>query len=362
MTNLPLLTRKEVESHNTKSSCYVTVDNLKVYDVSSFLEEHPGGGDLIVDFAGKDVTEIMGDLVSHEHSEAAYEMLDELYLVGILATPEQEAKLLTRENRHDFKLEKNAEDELTVTTDFTRDYKTNQFLDLNKPLLMQVLRAKWTKEFYLEQVHKPRHYGNGSAPIFGNILEPLSKTPWFVVPCLWIPVDLYCIYLSAQGLPFYCIIPMFAFGLFVWTFIEYGLHRFAFHLDDHLPRYQLAYALHFLLHGVHHYLPMDKMRLVLPPTLGVILITPFYFLAFALFPYYWAYAGFAGAFLGYIMYDCTHYFLHHMNLPPYFKALKKYHLDHHYKNYELGFGVTSSFWDKVFNTELVETSVKSKGL
>lgn len=360
--NLPLLTRKEVESHNTKASCYVTLDNLKVYDVSSFLEEHPGGGDLILEFAGKDLTEIMGDVASHEHSESAYDMLDELYLVGILATPEQEAKLLTKENRHDFKLERDSEDELTVTTDFIRDYKTNKFLDLEKPLLMQVFRANWSKEFYLEQVHKPRHYGNGSAPIFGNFLEPLSKTPWFVVPCLWIPCDIYAVYLSSQGLPFYCIIPMFAFGLFIWTFIEYGLHRFAFHLDDHLPRHQAFYAMHFLLHGVHHYLPMDKMRLVLPPTLGLVLITPFYFLAFALFPYYWAYAGFAGAFLGYIMYDCTHYFLHHMNLPPYFKTLKKYHLDHHYKNYELGFGVTSSFWDKVFNTELVETSVKSKGL
>lgn len=129
MTNLPLLTRKEVESHNTKSSCYVTVDNLKVYDVSSFLEEHPGGGDLIVDFAGKDVTEIMGDLVSHEHSEAAYEMLDELYLVGILATPEQEAKLLTRENRHDFKLE--------------RTPKTNSLSPLTSPETTRPI-SSWT--------------------------------------------------------------------------------------------------------------------------------------------------------------------------------------------------------------------------
>lgn len=226
---------------------------------------------------------------------------------------------------------------------------------------MQVLRAKWTKEFYLEQVHKPRHYGNGSAPIFGSILEPLSKTPWFVVPCLWIPVDLYCIYLSAQGLPFYCIIPMFAFGLFVWTFIS----------TDSTGSPSTSMTTSPIPACVRTPFPAP-WRPPLPPhgqdatgsspTLGVILITPFYFLAFALFPYYWAYAGFAGAFLGYIMYDCTHYFLHHMNLPPYFKALKKYHLDHHYKNYELGFGVTSSFWDKVFNTELVETSVKSKGL
>jgi 4-hydroxysphinganine ceramide fatty acyl 2-hydroxylase len=62
--------------------------------------------------------------------------------------------------------------------------------------------------------------------------------------------------------------------------------------------------------------------------------------------------------MGYIMYDVTHYSLHHIRLPAWLKELKTYHLDHHYKNYELGFGVTSKFWDKVFGTELVETSLK----
>lgn len=33
--------------------------------------------------------------------------------------------------------------------------------------------------------------------------------------------------------------------------------------------------------------------------------------------------------------------LHHTNLPQYMKEMKKYHLAHHYKNFELGYGVTS---------------------
>lgn len=33
--------------------------------------------------------------------------------------------------------------------------------------------------------------------------------------------------------------------------------------------------------------------------------------------------------------------LHHTTLPKYLKDMKKYHLAHHYKNFELGFGVTS---------------------
>ena len=33
--------------------------------------------------------------------------------------------------------------------------------------------------------------------------------------------------------------------------------------------------------------------------------------------------------------------LHHTKLPQYMKEMKKYHLAHHYKNFELGYGVTS---------------------
>jgi len=33
--------------------------------------------------------------------------------------------------------------------------------------------------------------------------------------------------------------------------------------------------------------------------------------------------------------------LHHTKLPSYMKEMKKYHLAHHYKNFDLGFGVTS---------------------
>lgn len=47
-----------------------------------------------------------------------------------------------------------------------------------------------------------------------------------------------------------------------------------------------------------------------------------------------------------------HYALHHTKLPEYVRQQKKYHLAHHYKNFELGFGVTSKVWDVVFNTLL----------
>lgn len=99
---------------------------------------------------------------------------------------------------------------------------------------------------------------------------------------------------------------------------------------------------------------MDKYRLVMPPTLFVALALPFWKVARTIIFWHWhaAVAAYCGGVFGYVCYDLTHYFLHHENLPLWYKQLKKYHLQHHYFDYELGFGVTSKFWDDVFGTTL----------
>ncbi|ODV94720.1 hypothetical protein PACTADRAFT_76338 [Pachysolen tannophilus NRRL Y-2460] len=363
---LPLYTLEQLGLHNNSKDCWVSLYGRKIYDVTRFLNEHPGGDELILNYAGKDITEIMADEISHIHSESAYEILEDDYLVGFLATDEEAKELLSNKSHqvdvrmnHDGQLydttifgEVPPENKLSIQTDYTHDFQKYKFLDLDKPLLMQVLTANWTKEFYLDQVHRPRHYGKGSAPLFGNFLEPLSLTPWYVVPLVWIPLNLYIFWKGFINLNPLIALFFWGLGLFVWTLIEYCLHRFLFHLDYYLPESQYAFAIHFLLHGVHHYLPMDQYRLVMPPTLFAVLCFPFYKLVFSIFPFYIACSAFSGGFLGYIIYDCTHYILHHAKLPKYFQELKTYHLEHHYKNYELGFGVTSKFWDEIFGTVL----------
>src|SRR5207302_2703084 len=80
-----------------------------------------------------------------------------------------------------------------------------------------------------------------------------------------------------------------------------------------MPDNRVAITMHFLLHGIHHYLPMDKLRLVMPPTLFLALATPFWHLAHTIFAFNW-YVGtvvFCGGIFGYVCYDLTHYFLHH---------------------------------------------------
>ncbi|RMD40359.1 hypothetical protein DV735_g4786, partial [Chaetothyriales sp. CBS 134920] len=365
---LPTLLRAEVEAHNSAESCYVTIGD-RVFDVTDFLEDHPGGSELVLEFAGKDVKKIMADPEAHTHTDSAYEILDEC-LVGFVdseastkAAPTAGAATATAVGTDSSSSEtvyaatgmSSAED-LSKDTDPTSDYKTHKFLDLNRPLFPQMFFGSFSKDFYLEQVHRPRHYRGGeSAPLFGNFLEPLSKTAWYVVPTLWLPPVVYGTFLGFCHFSNPLITASYwLLGLFLWTFIEYGLHRFLFHLDKFLPDHPYALTLHFVLHGIHHYLPMDRYRLVMPPALFLILATPFYKLAHTVFPNDWyaAVTTFCGGIFGYICYDCTHYFLHHKKLPSYVQELKKYHLAHHYQNFELGFGVTSRFWDYLFGTEL----------
>jgi 4-hydroxysphinganine ceramide fatty acyl 2-hydroxylase len=384
---LPTFLQSELAAHNTAKSCYVTL-GTQVFDITDFLESHPGGGDLILEYGGKDVTDILKDEVSHTHSDAAYEILEES-LVGFVATekvmdaavkskhpdqivplpPTQEGEQELKQNGAANKVPvfastgmSSAED-LEKETDLVNDYKTHKFLDLNKPLLMQVWFGGFSKDFYLEQVHRPRHYKGGeSAPLFGNFLEPLSKTAWWVIPIVWLPPVSYGTYLGLtnsptpfQGAAYWCL------GLFLWTLVEYIMHRFLFHLDKFLPDNRVALTLHFLLHGIHHYLPMDKLRLVMPPTLFVALATPFWKLAHTIFYWDWyiATAVLSGGIFGYICYDLTHYFLHHRTLPSYWRELKKYHLQHHFMDYENGFGVTSRFWDQIFGTQLAPPPTKT---
>ena len=77
-----IYTAEDVSKHNSRRSCWVT-RNGKVYDVTSFLADHPGGEEFILEYAGEDVGTIMTDKESHDHSESAYEMLDE-FVIGRL--------------------------------------------------------------------------------------------------------------------------------------------------------------------------------------------------------------------------------------------------------------------------------------
>lgn len=79
MSTTTELTYQDVAEHNTKKDIYVVIHD-KIYDCSQFIDEHPGGEEVLLDCAGQDATEAFEDV---GHSDEARETLDKIQ-VGIL--------------------------------------------------------------------------------------------------------------------------------------------------------------------------------------------------------------------------------------------------------------------------------------
>lgn len=71
-----MLTVAEIARHNKESDCWIIIKG-KVYDVTDYLDDHPGGVEIITDLAGQDSTEDFEDV---GHSEEAYDQLVDYYI------------------------------------------------------------------------------------------------------------------------------------------------------------------------------------------------------------------------------------------------------------------------------------------
>ncbi|VVC93411.1 unnamed protein product [Leptidea sinapis] len=74
-----IITLNEVAKHKNQSSVWIIIHD-SVYDVTSYLEEHPGGSDILLEVAGKDGTQGFEDIA---HSDDARELLKK-YKVGVI--------------------------------------------------------------------------------------------------------------------------------------------------------------------------------------------------------------------------------------------------------------------------------------
>lgn len=282
---MPFFTAAQVREQGTRNSCWV-IYNEKVYDITEFVRDHPGGQDILAPFAGRDVTSVLNDSSLHIHSDAAYELLDEYYIGDIaedvsspLTTPTlsvtssggsgRSSDVDEEEELDDYRAQvagpTGAGTKFQQPTTIAAPIKTlpcrdEQFLDLRKPLFPQLWNATYSKEYYLEQVHRPR-FVPYYVPYFSNPwLDILSRTTWYTVPLVWLPFVAYQLWksISAAGTLYIRTLEGFATGVLFWTLLEYSLHRFLFHLDDLLPDHPLALLVHFTLHGIHHHMPMDR--------------------------------------------------------------------------------------------------------
>lgn len=185
-----------------------------------------------------------------------------------------------------------------------------------------------------------------------DIAEFFTRTAWWVIPAVWGPLVIYLAVLAHKGGLWLSTAPfVMAIGAFIWTFIEYLLHRYVFHMKT---TGKWSCTAHYFLHGFHHKHPMDGTRLVFPPAVTGILVIIIWYLTEPLVLLLGRpvkLSLFSGGLLMYIAYDLTHYFLHfgtpHNELA---RSLKRSHLNHHFRNEHYSFGVTSHFWDTVFDT------------
>ncbi|KAI8986337.1 cytochrome b5-like heme/steroid binding domain-containing protein [Pilobolus umbonatus] len=74
-----LFTYEEVSQHNNRKDLWMIIDG-KVYDITKFQDEHPGGDEVLLDEGAKDATIAFNDV---GHTSDAVELLVKYYVGDI---------------------------------------------------------------------------------------------------------------------------------------------------------------------------------------------------------------------------------------------------------------------------------------
>ena len=174
-----------------------------------------------------------------------------------------------------------------------------------------------------------------------DFFEAFSKVHFTVPLYIYVPVIAFFLYKSVGEfhLSLVNIVVFILLGALIWTITEYTLHRFIFHFS---AKSGFGKKIHFIFHGVHHDYPSDTKRLVMPPSVSVPLAVLFYFLFKAILGEALLAPFFVGFIVGYLVYDLTHYAIHHYNMHnKFWLAIKNHHMRHHFQDSEKGFNVSS---------------------
>jgi cytochrome b involved in lipid metabolism len=72
----------EIEKHSNEKDAWIVIDGY-VYNVTDFLNIHPGGADVIIERLGRDATEAFNNSLIHAHSQNALEMMKK-FRIGVV--------------------------------------------------------------------------------------------------------------------------------------------------------------------------------------------------------------------------------------------------------------------------------------
>ncbi len=195
---------------------------------------------------------------------------------------------------------------------------------------------------------KPKH--TGTKNIFNNpILEKLTRVNAFIPISLYYlaPVFIFYFGMVTTLLSFFQLLVLFVYGFFFFTFLEYILHRFVFHMDTAT---ELRKKIQYNIHGLHHDYPKDKDRLAMPLLASIVVALILYLIIYLIIGDK-VYGFLPGVMMGYSTYLLIHYSIHSYPPPKNFlKILWVHHSMHHYKEGDHAFGVSSPFWDYIFGS------------
>lgn len=195
---------------------------------------------------------------------------------------------------------------------------------------------------------RPRN--KGSKQLFENpILERLSRTH------IAIPLTIFFLYSSAllywnvtnTSLSPGVSVFMFSAGLIAFTWVEYLVHRYLFHMSTYT---KLREKIQYTMHGIHHEFPKEKDRLAMPPLLSISIATLLLFLLRLVLGDF-VFSFLPGFLVGYALYMAIHYMVHAYQPPKNFlRYLWINHSVHHYKDGVGVYGVSSPLWDYIYGT------------
>ena len=195
---------------------------------------------------------------------------------------------------------------------------------------------------------KPKN--QGTKQLFKNpVLEKLSRTHISVPLIIFFLFSSVLLYWSIThtSLTAWQTMGMFLLGVLSFTWVEYNVHRYVFHMETYS---KVRAKLQYVIHGVHHEFPKDKDRLAMPPLLSVTIATVL-LLLFRVILGDLVFSFLPGFIVGYAAYLSVHYIVHAYQPPKnFFKVLWVNHGMHHYKNGDLIFGVSSPLWDYIYGT------------
>lgn len=81
-------TRADIEKRNTKEDAVFVIDNV-VYNVTEFLDDHPGGVEVLLDNAGKDASECFHDI---GHSDDAKDWMKKFVIGEVVEEDRREVR------------------------------------------------------------------------------------------------------------------------------------------------------------------------------------------------------------------------------------------------------------------------------